>query len=64
MQGDPTMFMKVKQLNLKAGTLTESQVTQNEQLTKLRGDRSATQKKILKMKDDPTMCMKTQGRVT
>ncbi len=46
------MFMKAQQLSAKTGTLTESQVTQNEQLTKLRGDRSAIQKKILKMKDE------------
>jgi hypothetical protein len=34
------------------------------QITMARVGRSAKQKKILKMKDDPTMFMKTQGHVT
>jgi hypothetical protein len=56
--------MKAQQLNVKSGTLTEFQATQNKQLTIPWGGRSAKQKKILKMKDDPTICMKTQGHVT
>ncbi len=61
---EPTMRMKAQQLNAETGIVTEFQVAQNKQLTVKRVGQSATQKKILKMKDDPTMCMKTQGRVT
>ena len=56
--------MKAQQLNAKAGVFTELQVIQNTQLTLARVGQSAIQKKILKMQDDPTMCMKTQGRAT
>jgi hypothetical protein len=58
------MFMNTQQVSAQSGILTEFQVTQNKQLAMVRVGRSATQKKILKMKDDPTMCMKTQDRAT
>jgi len=58
------MFMKGQQLSAQSDTLTELQVTQNKQLAMPWVGRSAKQKKILKMKDDPTMCMKTQGHAT
>jgi hypothetical protein len=58
------MFMKAEQLSTKAGILTEFQVTQNKQLKTALVSRSATQKKILKMKDDPTISMKTKGHTT
>jgi hypothetical protein len=60
----PTMFMKGQQLSAETGALTEFQVIKNKQVTITRVVQSATQKKILKMKDEPTMCMKTQGHVT
>jgi hypothetical protein len=58
------MFMKAQQLNANVGTLTESQVIQNKRLKMNTGGQSGTQKKILKMKDDPTICMKIKGHVT
>jgi hypothetical protein len=63
-QDEPTIFMKGQQLRLHSDTLTDFQVTQNKQLTRVWGGHSAKQKKILKMKDEPTICMKTQGHVT
>jgi len=56
--------MKKQQLNANSGISSELQVTQNKQLAMPWVGRSAKQKKILKMKDDPTMCMKTQGHAT
>ncbi len=58
------MFMKGQQLSAKVDALTELQVTQNNRLAMAWVGTSAKQKKILKMKEDPTICMKTQGHMT
>jgi hypothetical protein len=45
-QDEPTMFMKGQQLSSRSDILTELQVTQNKQLTRVLGGQSATEKRF------------------
>jgi hypothetical protein len=58
------MFMQAQQLSPQADTVTEFQVTQNKRLTISSREAKCNTKKILKMQDDPTISMKTQGHMT